>query len=70
MSEFDCSGNEKYLTKHIYRRCCFFYFMVFFIVKITTYLMNYCLARCARNLVLFCFSFSNAEITKGFCDSR
>ena len=63
---------EKYLTGGIstYMENVFFYFMVLFIVKISTDLMDYCLARCARNLVLVCFYFSNAEITKDFHDSQ
>ena len=52
------------------RKKLFFYFTVLFIVKISTGLMDYSLARCGRNLVLFCFYFSTAEITKDFRDSR
>ena len=48
----------------------FFYFTVLFIVKISTDLMDYCLAGCARNLVLLYFYFCNAEITKDYRDSR
>ena len=45
-----------------------FYFTILFIVKISLDLFSCCLARCTRNLVLFCFYFSTAEITKDFCD--
>ena len=61
---------EKYLTDSVIRKMLFFYFMVLFIVKISTDLMDYCLPRCARNLVLFCFYLSTAEITKDFRDNR
>ena len=73
ISEFYCSENGKvfdWQLKHIYGKCCFFYFTLLFIVKISTNLMGNCLARCARNLVLLCFYFSAAEITKDFRDSR
>ena len=73
ISEFDCSENGKvfdWQRKHIYGKCCFFYFTALFIIKISTDLMGNCLARCARNLVRLCFYFSTAEVTKDFRDSR
>ena len=71
ISEFDCLDNGKVFDwhhKHIWK-IMFFYFMVLFIVKISTDLMDYCLARCVRNLVLLFFYFSTVEITKDFSDS-
>ena len=47
-----------------------FYFTVFFVVKISADLMDYCLERCTRNLALFCFYFFTTKIAKGFYDSR
>ena len=71
--EFDCSENEEVFDwqhKHTCRNCYFFYFTILFIVKISTNLMDHCLARYSRNLVLFCFYFSIAEIIKDFCGSQ
>ena len=47
-----------------------FYFTVVFIVKISLDLMDYRLARRARNLVLFCFYFPTREITKDCYNSN
>ena len=46
--------------------------MIFFISRycLLVILVQICLTRCARNLVLFCVYFGTAEITKDFCDSR
>ena len=47
-----------------------FYFTILLIAKIRTDLMDYCLAKCARNLVLFYFYFPIAEIKKDFRETR
>ena len=62
---------EKYLTDNAntYTWNIVFYFTVLFIVRISADLMDFCLVRCARNLVLFWFYFSTVEITNNFRDN-
>ena len=57
---------EKYLTVSVnpYTENVVFYSIILFIVKISTDIMDYCLTRYARILVLFYFSFFTAEITR------
>ena len=63
---------KKYLTVSVnpYTENVIFYSIILYLVKISADIMDYCLTRYARILVLFYFSFFTAEIIKQFCQSE